>query len=163
MKKSLLLLLTLFTLSTVVMAQPSVSRIDLSIFPKPEKGYKQMVIDVPHSKNDANKKIEFRVGKTMEVDGCNSHGLLGELKKHNLDGWGYNYYTFETDGGIFSTQMACPDMPKRHLFVASTAELTNYNGRLPIVIYIPEEYEVQFKIYTTDGESYYAQTVQTKN
>ena len=38
-------------------------KVDLAPFPKPEKGQKQVVIEVPHSQNDGNKKIEIFVGK----------------------------------------------------------------------------------------------------
>ncbi|MGG5508063.1 MULTISPECIES: ecotin [unclassified Myroides] len=146
------------SLTTASMAQ----KVDVSIFPKPEKGYKQMVIEVPHSKLDDNKKIEFTIGKMMEVDGCNSFGLMGKLEKKDLQGWGYDYYVFQSKGDVFSTQMACPDAPKRNLFVSSQPETTRYNGRMPIVIYVPEEFEVKFKIYTAGQDEYEAQEVRIK-
>ncbi|MBB1140500.1 ecotin [Myroides sp. WP-1] len=146
------------SLTTASMAQ----KVDVSIFPKPEKGYKQMVIEVPHSKQDDNKKIEFTIGKMMEVDGCNSFGLMGKLEKKDLQGWGYDYYVFQSKGDVFSTQMACPDAPKRNLFVSSQPETTRYNGRMPIVIYVPEEFEVKFKIYTAGQDEYEAQEVRIK-
>ena len=146
------------SLTTMSMAQ----KVDVSIFPKPEKGYKQMVIEVPHSKQDDNKKIEFTVGKMMEVDGCNSFGLMGKLEKKDLQGWGYDYYVFQSKGDVFSTQMACPDAPKRNLFVSSQPEMTRYNGRMPIVIYVPEDMEVKFKIFTADQDQYEAQEVRFK-
>lgn len=144
------------------LAQNVVTKTDLSIFPKPEKGYKQVVIEVPHSKLDNNKKIEFKVGKVTEVDGCNYFGLMGTLEEKDLQGWGYNYYVFTTDGQMTSTQMGCLDSPNRHLFVSAAPQLVNYNGRLPIVIYVPEEYEVRFKIYETDGDEYQASEVMQK-
>jgi len=55
--------------------------------------------------------------------------------------------------------MGCPDLPKRHLFVSGEATTVNYNGRLPIVIYVPDGYEVRFQIYTTDGDDYEAGVV----
>ncbi len=158
MKKVIGLFLVFLSLTTGAMAQ----KVDVSIFPKPEKGYKQMVIEVPHSKQDANKKIEFTVGKMMEVDGCNNYGLMGTLEKKDLQGWGYDYYVFTSKGDVFSTQMGCPDAPKRHLFVSSQPETTRYNGRMPIVIYVPEEYEVRFKIFVADQDEYEAQEVRTK-
>ncbi len=137
-------------------AQEIITKVDPSIFPDPEKGYKKMVIEVPHSANDSDKKIEFLVGKMMEVDGCNHFGLQGTLEKVDLQGWGYDYYVFKTKGEIISTQIGCPDLEKRRLFVSNQPTLTRYNGKLPIVIYVPEEYDVQFKIYQTDKEIYRA-------
>lgn len=121
-----------------------------------------MVIEVPYSNNDQNKKIEFAIGKMTEVDGCNSYGLQGTLEKKDLQGWGYEYYVFKTKGEIISTQMACPDMPKRNLFVSNQGTTLNYNGRMPVVIYVPEEYDVQFKIYTADNDVYIASEAQDK-
>lgn len=158
MKKVIGLFLVFLSLTTGAMAQ----KVDVSIFPKPEKGYKQMVIEVPHSKQDENKKIEFTVGKMMEVDGCNNYGLMGTLEKKDLQGWGYDYYVFTSKGDAFSTLMGCPDLPKRNLFVSSQPETTRYNGRMPIVIYVPEEYEVRFKIFVADQDEYEAQEVRTK-
>jgi len=158
MKKVIGFLIVFLSLTTLSMAQ----KVDVSVFPKPEKGYKQVVIEVPHSAQDANKKIEFRVGKMMEVDGCNNYGLQGTLEKKDLQGWGYDYYVFQSKGDVFSTQMGCPDAPKRHLFVSALPETTRYNGRMPIVIYVPQEYDVKFKIFTSDNDEYDAQEIRQK-
>ncbi|MFZ4262818.1 ecotin family protein [Sphingobacterium sp. HJSM2_6] len=150
---TLSLLLGLFMASN---AQEMVLKVDPALFPQPDKGYKKMIIEVPYSSNDALKKIEFLVGKTMEVDGCNHFALQGTLEKKDLQGWGYEYYVFQTKGEVIATQMGCPDAPKRQLFVAAQPTLVRYNGKMPIVIYVPEEYDVQFKIYQTDKEVYRA-------
>lgn len=167
MKKKILQLTTalflgLGMMTNMAMAQETIVKVNTNIFPVPEKGYKKMVIEVPYSSNDQNKKIEFSIGKMMEVDGCNSFGLQGTLEKKDLQGWGYEYYVFKTKGDIISTQMACPDMPKRNLFVSNQGTTLNYNGRMPVVIYVPEEYDVQFKIYTADNDVYKASVAQDK-
>lgn len=148
--------------SSIALAQSINMKTDVSIYPKPEKGYKQMLIEVPHSENDSKKKIEFSVGKMMEVDGCNNFGLQGTLEKKDLEGWGYSYYIFKTEGHVVSTQMGCGEQPNRYLFVAAQPELTNYNGRLPIVVYVPEEYDIQFKIYKAEDDTYRASEVNQK-
>lgn len=137
------------------MAQ-QISKQHTDIFPAAENGYKKLVIEVPHSANDDNKKIEFTVGKWMDVDGCNLFSLMGTLEKKDLQGWGYDYYVFKTEGQVRSTMMGCPDAPARHLFVSAQPEMVRYNGKLPIVIYVPEEYEVQFKIYKAEPDTYIA-------
>lgn len=156
------LFMTLITLSINVMAQQMITKQNLSIFPKPEAGYKKVVIEVPHSDKDAQKRIEFSVGKWMEVDGCNFFNLQGELEKKDLQGWGYNYYVFRTNGQVTSTMMGCPDAAKRNLFVSAQPEMVRYNGKLPIVIYVPDGYEVQFKIYKSEDETYFAAEERSK-
>jgi len=152
----MILMLGLFLTPNASNAQETLLKVNSNIFPKPEKGYKRMIIEVPYSQSDENKKIEFSVGKMMEVDGCNHFGLNGSLEIKDLQGWGYQYYVFKTDGQIISTQMGCPDAPKRNLFVSSQPNLVSYTGKIPIVIYVPEEYDVQFKIYTAGEEVFRA-------
>lgn len=156
------ILFGLLSFTTMAMAQ-SVLKQSTDIFPTPEKGYKKLVIEVPHSANDGNKKIEFSVGKWMEVDGCNHFSLQGTLEKKDLKGWGYDYYIFKTNGDVVSTQMACPGAPNRNLFVSAQPEMVRYNGRLPIIIYVPDEYQVQFKIYKAEDDVYIAAEETTKN
>ncbi|SMG40922.1 ecotin [Sphingobacterium psychroaquaticum] len=156
------LLLAFIGFNNVTMAQSTIIKQDPSIFPKPEAGYKQMVIEVPHSDNDNNKKIEFTIGKMMEVDKCNTHRLQGSLEEKPLEGWGYNYYVFKSNGGAASTLMACPDNERVLKFVSAGPTVTNYNGRLPIVIYVPEGYDVQFRIFKAEDDIYRAAEVRQK-
>ena len=151
-----ILMLGLFLTPSLGQAQTSNLKVNTDIFPAPENGFKKMVIEVPLSQNDENKKIEFKVGRLMEVDGCNHHNLQGTVETKDLEGWGYQYYVFKTNGQVIATQMACPDTQKRQLFVSSQPNLVRYNGKMPIVIYIPEEYDVQYKIYTADNDVYHA-------
>ena len=143
----------------------NIDKVDTSIFPKPEKGYVQYVIEVPHStiEEDNNKKIEIYVGKYTQVDKCNTFRLSGEFKKEDLKGWGYNYYTFKTNGNIMATQMGCLDNSSVSKFVSAGPFDSNYNGRMPIVIYVPEGYDVQYKIFKAEPETYKAMQVRQKS
>jgi len=137
-------------------AQMTISKIDPNIFPKAENGYKKMIIEVPFSDNDNNKKIEFYVGKWMDVDGCNTFNLMGTYEQKDLQGWGYSYFVFKTNGDVRSTLMACPDKTSRHLFVSAMPQLIDYNGKMPVIIYVPEGYDVQFKIFKAENETFTA-------
>ncbi|GEM_PF-5905682 len=74
------MLLGLSLLSGLAFAQ-STQNVDIIPFPKAEKGMKQVVIEVPHSNNEVNKKIEIFVVKSMQTDGCNRIGLSGQFSK----------------------------------------------------------------------------------
>lgn len=143
-------------LITSIMSAQNFDKQDLKIFPKAEKGFQQVVIDLPHSDSDNNKKVEIYVGKVMETDSCNKYFLAGELITNTVKGFGYDYFTFKTDGNVASTMMACMDNTKKSQFITSTPFLTRYNGLLPIVIYIPEGFEVRYKLYETTNEMFYA-------
>lgn len=99
--------------------QTSFKKVDASIYPKPEKGVKQMVIEVPHSENDSNKKIEFVIGKWMEVDTCNKHGLVGNLEKRILK-----------DGGI-RTMILLP-MAELYLLEWLVLKIVQLENLLPV-------------------------------
>ncbi len=152
LKKSLLAITILFT--NIIMAQ-NIDKQDINIFPKPEQGFHQVIIELPHSDLDKNKKVEIYVGKQMETDNCNSYFVSGSIEKMNLKGWGYDYFTFKTDGNVGSTMIACMDNTKITRFVSAQPYLISYNGKLPIVIYVPDGYEVQYKIYQTNNEVFY--------
>jgi ecotin len=147
-----------FTNFQFMQAQNIHSKVDTKIFPEPKKGYTQFVIEVPFSsmEEDANKKIEIFVGKYADVDTCNHHSLTGEFQTKDLQGWGYSYYEFQSKGDIVGTMMGCGNHQKVSKFISSQGLLLNYNGRMPIVLYVPEGFEVQFKIYKAEPETYKA-------
>ncbi|MGC4129983.1 MAG: ecotin family protein [Bergeyella sp.] len=153
----------MFTImANMVMAQTNV-KVDTGIFPKAGKNQKKVVIEVPHSKEDSNKKIEIFVGKDMETDKCNQYRLPGEFTQSELKGWGYQYLVFTSNGNASATMKACPETGTKTQFVYSSASyLADYNGRMPIVLYVPEGYSVKYKIYKADPEEYDALEVQEK-
>ena len=147
-----------------ISAQDIVDKVDTSIYPKAEKGMVQYLIEVPHStiEEDSNKKIEISVGKYMSTDTCNTQFLSGEFVEKDVKGYGYNYLEFKTNGQVGSTLIGCLDTKSITKFVTAQPKLTNYNGRLPIVVYVPEGYEVQFKIFKAEPETYRAYQINPK-
>lgn len=129
--------------------------IDISMFPKAKPGYKMLYIQVPATKQENNLKVEFFVGRNEQVD-CNKYFLTGDIKEQNLEGWGYTYYTVESDGNIAGTKMACPDNVLQTKFVHLQGEITRYNSKLPIVLYIPEKLDVQYRIWKADKKMQHA-------
>lgn len=151
MKKSLFTLVFAFLLvstTSVLLAQKNANVAkEIEMFPAPKQGYKQVFIKVPSKKNEANFKVEVFVGKTQMVD-CNRHFMSGTIEEVNLDGWGYTYYVAETNGQIGGTLMACPDGKLTKQFIHLESVTLRYNSRLPIVIYVPEDMEVNYKIWS---------------
>ncbi|GEM_PF-25591 len=113
----------------------------------------------PHSVAVADKgayegemKIQLVVGKMMEVD-CNHHRLAGEFQHETLEGYGYDYYVFETDGNVASTMMACPDDTKTEKFISGEDHFISYNSKLTTPVYAPEGYEVRYTLWGVDSEN----------
>ena len=113
---------------------------------------------VPHAvsvtdkgEDEANLKVQLKVGKIMEVD-CNQHRLEGQFEEMTLDGYGYSYYTFDTNGNVASTMMACPDNTKTEKFVSGEDHFISYNSKLTIPVYTPEDYEVRYTTWSVKNE-----------
>ena len=55
--------------------------------------------------------------------------------------------------GPVSTLMACPDGQKKESFVQIYGQgfFVNYNSKLPFVIYVPQEYEVRYRLWRADN------------
>lgn len=119
-------------------------------FPKAEKGMTRQVIYLSQKENEENFKVELLIGKTLEVD-CNRHMMGGALDSKTLEGWGYNYFVLTKLSPLASTMMACADDTKRQQFIAANLgeqAMQRYNSRLPIVVYVPKDVEVRYRIWS---------------
>ncbi|EOC1316707.1 serine protease inhibitor ecotin [Cronobacter turicensis] len=131
---------------------------NIAPFPKAEKGMVRQVIELPERQDESSYKVELVIGQTLEVD-CNKHLLGGKFERKTLEGWGYDYYTFEpaknADGSVMytSTMMACPDNKKEKKFVTANpgdAAMLNYNSKLPVVVYAPENIDVKYRLWKAE-------------
>lgn len=115
-------------------------------FPAPQAAQTRWVIQLPPQANEADWRVELIPGKHMSID-CNHHRLTGKLHTHTVQGWGYDYYTFVTDGNMTSTLIGCPPSSQRHAFVQGESLMLRYNSRLPLVIYTGKAYQLQYRIW----------------
>ena len=117
-------------------------------FPKAEEGFKRTVIRLPSLKNEDNCKVEIIIGKTMKVD-CNHHWFRGSLEAKNVEGWGYTYWVLPKAAGPAATRMGCPDGSEHDEFVKVQGDgyLLRYNSRLPVVIHVPKDFEVRYRLW----------------
>lgn len=122
------------------------------MFPAPAPGMVQHILTLPKLENEANYMVEVQVGQTKLVD-CNKHGLRGELKAVNLQGWGYTYYQVAEIAEGPSTMMACFDQAKTEAFVRIPGDhKLAYNSKLPMVFYIPEGAELKYRVWRADTQ-----------
>jgi ecotin len=121
------------------------------MFPQAVEGQVRYIIEVPKKSNENDYKIELLVGKKMQAD-CNTRQLFGKVEKKPLKGWGYHYYVVSDINGGVHTMMVCKE-PKEERFVALVhKELLRYNSRLGTVVYVPEGYEVRYRIWHAGKE-----------
>ena len=125
-------------------------KLQIDMFPKAKEGFKQVYIQLPISKNEADLKVEFFVGVEKMLD-CNKHFLMGKVNTQDLQGWGYNYYEVESNGETGGTLMGCPDQKKTKKFVSLQPEIVRYNSKLPLVFYVPKDMEVRYRVLRPDA------------
>ena len=124
-------------------------------YPPAEQGYKRMVIHLQALANEDNNKVEIMIGKTLKVD-CNKHWFIGHLSEEIAKGWGFTYFMLKLVTGPTSTLMACPPGQKEQeafVQVRSDQGLLRYNSKLPVVVYVPNDFEVHYRIWTAKEES----------
>jgi ecotin len=123
-------------------------------YPPPEEGVRRLVFQVPPLENEDDRKVEIMIGRTMEVD-CNRVVMGGDLEQRTARGWGFPYYVLEAPGPAASTRMACPPgTEKRQAFVQVQGEgfLRRYNSKLPMVVYLPDGFEVRYRVWSAGPE-----------
>jgi len=129
---------------------------DLTPFAPASEGSVRFVIQLPvlDAQQEKNSLVELIVGKQMLTDGVNLIRLASRIETKNLSGWGYSYYEVQDNPLAMSTMMAAPEGAEKVMQFVTTSPLKlNYNSRLPIVVYVPQGYEVQYKIWKATGEA----------
>lgn len=129
---------------------------DMSIYPEASGDQIRQVLELKERKKEALIEIEF--GKDLKLD-CNRYFLgKGELIKHDLKGFGYEYYELKAPGKdvLAGTLMGCLNGKKELKFVAfSGAKLTlRYNHRLPLVFYTPKDVRVRYRVFELKDEGF---------
>lgn len=118
---------------------------DKEAFPKILDGYERYLIDLPQKSNENGYEVELLTGKVGSFD-CNRQMINGTYETKTVAGFGYDYYVFNSDGVIGSTQMACLDDVKTEKFVSQSLKV-GYNSKLPLVIFAPKGFEVRYNIW----------------
>ena len=147
MIKKITLVLVATLAGSSLYAEPA-KKDNIHMFPQAQEGFIRHVIEVPKTENDHDHRVELLIGKSMMVD-CNHHSFSGKVESVTLKGWGYNYLEVSNIRSGPTTLMACPE-PKTEKFISIHDTLRRYNSRMPIVAYIPEGYEVRYRIWNAD-------------
>ena len=137
-------------LSLLISLPVSAAPDPLDAFPAPRAGMYRVVIQLPDKSREqqGNFKVELISGKNMLTDGVNQTRLGASFTTHNLKGWGYTFYEFQDSAATLSTMMAAPDgLPQVEQFVSGSPIMIRYNSRLPVVVYLPENHELRYRIW----------------
>ena len=124
---------------------------DLEAFPLADPGYQRHVIRLPALDDEAAHFVTLVIGKTVHTDSVNNYRLLGRLEALTVEGWGYTYYQLESEGHMAGTLMAVnPAAPEVERFVEVSAPLEPipYNSQVPVVVIVPEGFEVKYQVWS---------------
>ncbi len=128
---------------------------ELKAFPEATEGQQRLVIILPEKtrEQETGFKLELVAGKMLQTDGINRMRLGATLITQPLQGWGYNYYELSETGATAGTLMAVPEgTPAVQSFVSATPLLIRYNSRLPVVVYLPDSYQLRYRIWSAPGQ-----------
>jgi ecotin len=141
----------------LLFAVPVASAADnLNAFPPAEEGMVRYVLHLPKQTDESALKVELMVGKTVELDVQNRYFFAGQIEAETIAGWGFTRYLVRKIGPMAGTHMAVdPNVPKavRFITLGGDSYLVRYNSRLPVVIYVPEGVEVQYRIWSAGAEA----------
>jgi len=120
-------------------------------YPVAKAGQRRVVIHLEAKPDEDDWKVEVLVGKTMLTDGVNNVGLGGRVEEKTVEGWGYTYLEAPESKGAWSTRIGVPpDKKPVETFVTYPAYGPfRYNSRLPVVVYVPQGYEVRYRFWKT--------------
>lgn len=127
----------------------------LDAFPAARADMYRAVIQLPDKsrEQEGNFRVELIAGKLTLTDGVNLIQLNAGITAHNIKGWGYTYYEVEQGTATLSTMMAVPDdAPQIEQFVSGPPVMIRYNSRLPVVVYLPIEYELRYRIWQAPAQ-----------
>jgi len=149
--KSICFAILAFSLATTTVGAAD----NMKAFPAAEEGMVRYVLHLPKKADESAFKVELIVGKMVEVDTENRYFFGGQIKAETIPGWGFPRYNVSELGPMGGTLMALdPEIPKISRFIKLGGEpvIIRYNSRLPIVVYLPEDAEVRYRIWRADAK-----------
>jgi len=123
---------------------------NLKVFPPLDEGMVRYVINVPKQRDEAAFKVELQVGKIVRTDAVNRHFFGGAIETKTIDGWGFDRHVLRELGALGGTLMAPdPKAPQIDRFVTlrGDPQLLRYNSQLPLVVYVPKDVQVRYRIW----------------
>ena len=129
---------------------------DMKAFPPADKGMVRYVLRLPEKEDESLFQVELIVGKLVQIDERNRYFFSGHMETEQIAGWGYTQYRVRDLGVMGGTLMAIdPNAPKvtRFITLGGGPYLIRYNSRLPVVVQVPEDAQVYYRIWSTEAES----------
>lgn len=111
-----------------------------------KNGFARYVIQLPQDPEEEKMSVHLIIGKNTKTDHCNHVSFVGEVvqKQDQTDG---DYLELETKNLMNTTIMECgPEDQERFVSVEGEGLVQPYPSQKPLIIYVPEGFEVRFAI-----------------
>ncbi|MEI7733083.1 MAG: ecotin family protein [Verrucomicrobiota bacterium] len=123
-------------------------------YPEAKQGMVRYVLHLQPQPDEFACQVDLIVGKTIETDGANHYAFGGEIVQDDVPGWGYPRYTARPQELAQTLMAPPPNAPNVKKFVTLTGPyLIRYNSLLPVVVYVPEGFEVRYRIWKAQPEN----------
>ncbi|EKS6740445.1 ecotin [Enterobacter ludwigii] len=125
----------------------------LDFFPETLNGMKRRVIYLPSRVHENKFKVELLIGENKRTD-CNRYTLNGKLVTRFLTHYGYRFIQFEKIIDSEPAQVYCVPGDVSIAFMPVTLGIDviqPYNSHMPLVIYVPDEFDVKYRIWNVKG------------
>ena len=129
---------------------------NMKAFPPADKGMVRFVYQPPKQDDESAFKLELIVGKKVKADKVNRYFFGGKIAEETIEGWGFPKFIVSEIGPMAGTLIAVdPKEPRVERFVTLGGEpfLIRYNSKLPVVVYVPEGFEVRYRIWKAEAET----------
>jgi len=129
---------------------------NMKAFPPAEKGMVRYVLNLPSQEDESGFKLELIVGKTVKTDKVNRYFFSGKIEEETIEGWGFPKYVVREIGPMAGTLIGVdPNDPKVERFITLRGDpvLFRYNSKLPVVVYVPEGFEVRYRVWRADEKT----------
>lgn len=145
-------LLVTLLIAWVPSAQPPQDQ--LKAYPKAQAGAKRLVVFLPPQEQESDYRVELQIGKWIETDPINRYFLSGAMTEETIQGWGYPMFVVKELGEVAGTRIGVEGdrKVKRFITLGGEPSLLRYNSKLPLVVYVPEEAEVRYRVWKTEDE-----------
>lgn len=123
-------------------------------YPKPSENQRRFVIFLDEKEAELeNYRLQLLPGRVENVDGANRHFVCGEVKEETIEGWGYNYYVVTMGPTAGTLMMPFGDAAKKtpKFVPMNNTELIRYNSKLPVVVLVPKDAELRYKIWVSSS------------
>jgi ecotin len=122
----------------------------MKAYPAAKTGMTRWVLNLPKQQDETAFKVELIIGKTLLLDKGNRYFFGGKITRKVIKGWGFYRYIVNKLGPMAGTMMGIdPNTPKveRFITLGGAPYLIRYNSRLPVVVYVPNNVEVRYRIW----------------